>query len=174
MHRNSNSNSSIINFDTSYFIYTNADIDAFKLKLWNDFLAVDADSKSLLIMNPESNTDQNSYPTQSFLQHKILFPRSSKRSTDTKIMSLLHGHDLAFGSFRQSTGLTSDPSCYICPGEKDSNKHQLINCPRFNCRYRDSLQGISDSDHLAQGVLSQLDTSMLQGFRKMAQIILRN
>ena len=172
--RINHSNSSIINLDESYFIYTNADIDAFKLKLWNDFLAVDADSKSLLIMNPESNTDQNSYPTQSFLQHKILFPRSSKRSTDTKIMSLLHGHDLAFGSFRQSTGLTSDPSCYICPGEKDSNKHQLINCPRFNCRYRDSLQGISDSDHLAQGVLSQLDTSMLQGFRKMAQIILRN
>ena len=91
--RNSHSNSSIINFDTSYFIYTNAAIDAFKLKLWNDFLAVDADPKSLRIMNPESNTHENSYPSQSFQQHKILFPRSSKRSTDTKIMSLLHGHD---------------------------------------------------------------------------------
>ena len=168
------SSSSIIDLDSSKLIYKNSDIEVYKQKLWNDFLTSDADPKSLIIMNPESNKDNDSTPIQSLMHHKVLFPRSSKRSTDTKVLSLLHGHDLAFRSFKHSTGLVSNPSCYICPGEKDNNKHQLLECPRFSCEYRKALLFLSESTYLAQGVLSQTNSTILQAFRNMAQIVIKN
>lgn len=166
--------SSIMDIVPHNLIYNDSEIMSLKIRLWNDYLASDADPKSMQIMNPDTNQDRDLTPINGILHHKILFPRFSKRITDTKVMSILHGHDLTFRSFKYSTGLISNPSCGICPDKKDDNKHQLLICPRFNCEYRNSLSSLLESNYLAQGILSQMDVNMLNGIRSMAQIVCKS
>ena len=128
--------------DKSHFMYQKSDIDMLKLELWNQYLISEADSKTQKIMIPENNGSSSTHLVQSINQHKILFPRDSRRSTDTKVMSLLHGHDLTFRSFKHSMNLSDSPYCLTCQGERDDNKHQLLDCPRFNSHYRISLQSL--------------------------------
>ena len=146
-----------------------------RVKLWNKYFSTDADTKSINIMNPDPIyiRDNDIVYEHSLMVHKILFPRSSKRCTDTKIMSLLHGHDLTFNSFKHSLKLTTSSCCEICPGEKDDNKHKLIMCPKFNCEYRNLFSCIMPSSSLLREVMIQMDPSMLRGLRVMAQIILK-
>ena len=163
---------SLLMIDGDNFHYQEADIRREKLKLWNIYFISEADQKSQYIMNPDG-TQLLSILQFNPIHHKTLFPRSSKRSTDTKVMSLLHGHDLTFGSFRYSTQASHSPSCSICHGSKDNNLHQLMVCPRFNCFYRDKLQKLLRSSNLAHAVLTYNDSYHLVYLRKMAQIIIK-
>ena len=162
----------------SQVFYNKSDIMKLKLRYWNDYFSSEADLKSRKLMNAEMLDDNQCYIysndntlVESTLLHKTLFPRYSKRSTDTKVMSLLHGHDLSFRSFKYAIGKISNPNCEICVEEKDDNIHQLLLCPRFNCHYRNLLKGLSTAPSIAQGILSQHNLTHLEGLRKMAQII---
>ena len=107
----------------------------------------------------------------SFLQRcKDLFQRDSKRSTDTKVMALLHEHDLAFASFRYALGLEVSPLCSVCM-IKDNSLHQVLECPKFNCIYRKILVNLGKFNSLAEGILLYATSAQIESFRSIAQII---
>ena len=168
--RRNNLTSSLVSVDQSLLIYKKSDIDTWKIRLWNDFLVSKSNGKQ-----GDTSAPDNTLLLESIIHHKFLFPRTSKRSTDTKVMSLLHGHDLCFKSFQYTLKLVSCPLCDVCHTEKDDNKHQLLKCPRFNCKYRDELSNsFLSSPTLAHGILgSQPHLDILERFRCMAQIIVR-
>ena len=141
--------------------------------LWNKQFVSYADPRSHDIMVFESICGNDIVSDHSLMVHKTLFPRFAKRSTDTKVMSLFHGHDLTFRSFTHTLKLTSTSYCEICPSKTDNNKHQLLECPRFNCDYRDLFSNLDVPDSLAHGILTQMDLAMLRGLRIMAQIIVQ-
>ena len=108
--------------------------------------------------------------------HKILFPRTSKRATDTQVMDLIHGHSLTFGSFKCTIGRRAHLNCDMC-GVEDHNFHQLIECPKFNCSYRNHLVNLCRSPCIISIFLSiilEADRYQVKCFRNMAQIIVRN
>ena len=64
-----------------------------------------------------------------------LLPRWSHRTTDTKVLSLLHGHDLCFNAFKARITGSDNNQCIVC-NEADSNTHRIFSCPLGNCSYR--------------------------------------
>ena len=92
-------------------VYQESDIRSLRLKLWNKYFSTDADIKSINTMTsgPDHINDNGIAQEQSLTVYKTLFPRTSKRSTDTKTMSLLHGHDLTFNIFKHSLNLSPSP-----------------------------------------------------------------
>ena len=170
--RNGNTNT-LDTVDETLLVYSKSDMNSWKVKLWNDHLALEADRKSKEIMIGKGSTIDAS-ALMDITHHKYLFPRSSKRTTDTKVMSLIHGHDLSIKSFRYSLKLTSSPLCDVCPSVKDNNHHKIFKCPKFNCKYRKSLLRFSESESVVHGILtSQPTQSTLTDFRSMAQIVIK-
>ena len=160
--------STLIQIEPSNFFYSKHDINMQKVKLWRKFFASEADKRSMSILNLDPENPQ----LISIEQHKILFPRFSRRLTDTRIMSLIHGHDLAFMSFKYSAKLASSPFCQTCKHIKDDNMHQLLHCSRYNCCYRESLLIHSDPTSVASLVFTSYNKDQLSCFRKMSQIIM--
>ena len=112
-------------------------------------------------------------PGKSLEISKLLFPRNSKRKTDTQVLSLLHGHDLLFRKFKSSINSNCNPYCVVCPNEYDDNYHRLLQCPRYNSEYRDTLvSALTDdiSNDPISAILKQGDPDIISSFRKIAQI----
>ena len=96
-----------------------------------------------------------------------------KKSTDTKVMALLHGHDLNFKSFKYKTGLLNSPFCHVCPGKIDNNIHQLMECSKYQCEYRRNLKELIDaSANLPQAMLIHANLEHVNSFRNMAQLVI--
>ena len=153
------------------FRYSSSNIMMLKTHLWNKYMALEADIKSRSIMGHSNNSESDICILQTVEQHKNLFPRNSKRVTDTKVMSLIHGHDLIFNKFKHSLHLSSSPYCSLCPSEIDNNSHRLLYCPKYSSHYRESLYSLSSSNYLAQGILVHGTSTQLENIRLMAQII---
>ena len=173
LHTRYYNSSTLIQIEPSNFLYSKHDMDRQKLKLWNLNLASEADKKSQNILNPCYSSDAQAPQLLGLEQHKALFPRYSRRSTDTKVMSLIHGHDLTFKSFKHSAKLSTSPLCQTCESKKDTNFHQLLQCPRFNCSYRKSLLDFHGPTCVASLVFTSYDMNQLSCLRKMSQIILK-
>ena len=145
--------------------YTKDDIDNFKNVLWKDFLIQANNEKIVDMLTLSSLSSINFNPTN----HKQLFPRTASRKTDTKIMDLLHGHSLAFNSFRYTLKLIMEKSCNLC-GVKDDNLHQLMDCVKFNSSYREPLMELN-RESLSMSIILAANTNQVTCFRNMAQII---
>jgi len=72
--------------------YSKEEITRFTDFTWNKLL--------LLILNPRINPSEGQILDNIDERSKKFFPRYSSRSTDTKVMSLLHGHDITFTAFK--------------------------------------------------------------------------
>ena len=84
--------------------YNDNDIKKFKMSVWQQHLKLKADKKSRSTLKiTDIEMECNSHEVN-FEGYHSLFPRSSTRSTDTKVMALIHGHDLCFGNFRFKSG----------------------------------------------------------------------
>ena len=103
---------------------------------------------------------------------KLLLPRYSSRITDTKVLSLLHGHDVIFPKFKRTIeGNHINPFCDTCTTLPDDHSHRLFICPKYNSGYRDELTLLLDDggDKFAS-LISMLNPQALKNFRIMAQI----
>ena len=70
------------------------------------------------------------------------------------------------------SGYSFRSNCHICPSKKDDNKHQTLECPKFNCAFRKKLLEIdSNFGILSETILFQANNIQLQSFRNIAQII---
>ena len=138
--------------------------------LWKEHLVQHGDMKLWYLLSLSDLSDTNISVTN----HKALFPRYSKRSTDTYVLDLLLGHSLQFGSFKFALKKRSHPNCLMC-GTEDNNFHQLMYCPRFNCSYREALEELCDTPDSEIGVFLHIILSashqQVDCFRKIAQII---
>ena len=172
-HRRNYSSSQLAIINKAHLRYNQSDITKLRTHLWNNYITSEADRKSQIIMSHSGIKETDICTIQSLEHHKILFPRTSKRATDTKVMTLLHGHDLSFNTFKYSLQLSSDPFCSLCIAEKDNSMHRLLYCPKFNCHFRCHLTTLSASSHLAHAVLLHGNTTQLNNFRCMAQIIFK-
>ena len=155
--------------------YQKSDMVTYKLKVWKEHLLSDTGTDSklfyLLTLSDMSQVEFN------LTNCKLLFPRNSKRSTDTQVMDLIHGHSLNFGSFKYTLGKRSHPNCNVCRTE-DHNFHQLMECPKFNCSsYRQPLATLCESPDCEIGiflsVILEADKEQVICFRNMAQIIVK-
>ena len=146
--------------------YTKMDIETYKYKIWKDTIQLSADTK---LKNTLTLTDLSTMALDN-PNSKLLFPRTSQRSTDTKVMDLLHGHSLTFKSFAHKVNRTNDPNCDKC-GTRDDNYHQLLYCTKFSCSYRESLLGFTDTPSLALSIIFEANADQVKAFRTMAQII---
>ena len=100
-------------FQDSYLQYTKGEMTTFLDILWNDHLQRNLQHDiQLLEINEKS---------------KRLFPRHSSRSTDTQVMSLLHGHDLCFRAFNSRVTGHCTPHCSDCP-TRDTHIHRIFTC----------------------------------------------
>ena len=153
------------------FRYSPSNISTLRTHLWNKYMALDADVKSRAIMSNCINSESGICQLLTLEQHKTLFLRNSKRATDSKVMSLIHGHDLIFNKFRHSLHISSNPFCSVCLSDIDDNFHKLLYCPKFSCHYRDSLYSLSSAHCLAHGILVHGTSTQMQNIRFMAQII---
>ena len=155
----------LMDVEPSKIRYSRDNINNFRALLWTERLELDHKK----VKDTEIGLDELKH---CFKVCKYVFPRNSKRSTDTQVISLFHGHDLQFRAFRYSTGYSNRSNCHICPSKKDDNKHQTLECPRFNCAFRKKLLEI-DSNYgiLSETILFQANNIQLQSFRNIAQII---
>ena len=152
--------------------YLKSEIDDYKMKLWRESLVTGRDEKLLYLLNLTDFSLMEFRPKN----HKLLFPRTSKRSTDTQVMDLIHGHSLTFGSFKCTIGRRAQLNCDMC-GVEDHNFHQLIECPKFNCSYREHLVNLCRSPctiSIFLSIILEADRYQVTCFLNMAQIIVRN
>ena len=152
--------------------YLKSEIEGYKMKLWKESLVSGRDEKLLYLLNLTDFSSTEFQPRN----HKILFPRTSRRSTDTKVMDLIHGHSLTFGSFKCTIGRRDHHNCTMC-GSEDHNFHQLMECPKFNCSYREHMVNLCRSPCIISIFLSiilEADRYQVECFRNMAQIIVNN
>ena len=163
----------LANLDAGSSHYCKSEMEQYKHALWKEHLLSCADAKLwyLICLSDMSDVDF------SIENHKLLFPRASKRSTDTQIMDLIHGHSLSFGSFKHSIGRRSHPYCETCRGElEDNNYHQLMICPRFNSVFRNDLSNLCTSPDAEIGIFLSIvfnaSKEQVNSFRNMAQIII--
>ena len=91
-----------------------------------------------LLLNPRINPSEGQILDNIDERSKKLFPRYSSRSTDTKVMSLLHGHDITFTAFKARVANNCDPQCPNCQ-MLDNNYHRIFSCPLYRCSYRETL-----------------------------------
>ena len=105
----------------------------------------------------------------------ILFPRHSKRLLDSKLLSLLHGSNTHFRKFKCTIARGNNhiisPYCKVCRNVEDDAYHQLYECPRFNCEYRDILPYSNHRKLYGIQILMSPGTEHLVALRNMAQII---
>ena len=120
-----------------------------------------------LLLNPRINPGEilNNIDERS----KKLFPRYSSRSTDTKVMSLLHGHDITFTAFKARVANNCDPQCPNCQ-MLDNNYHRIFSCPLYRCSYRETIQEHSTSDQPCWSILRDDSDGSITAFRSLAQI----
>ena len=141
--------------------YTKEDMTKFTAFLWEDDYS-----------HPSTSFGPNATSSMSSVQSKILFPRSSSRKTDTKVMSVIHGHDLKFRRFRSSVIGDCTQKCTICPTETDDNLHQIFKCPKFNCVYRTYLKDFENNYNPIWSILCDTNPPTHVNFRNLAQIIM--
>lgn len=147
--------------------YSKLDIKDFKTHLWKEYLTLEADKKLKDVLNHTRFSSLRIDPRN----HNILFPRTSKRLTDTKTMDLLHGHSTRFASFSYTVGTTSNPNCDIC-NVKDDNLHQLLSCIKYNSSYRDSISPLTrESPHIPLSIILEADKKQVNCFRNIAQLL---
>lgn len=156
-----------------HLIYTDKNIREFKISLWQDYLTSKADIKSRSIFGASDlDNTEKCFQFDNLSFTKSLFPRSSRRCTDTKVMALLHGHDLCFRNFRYKSGNGLSPFCETCSGKLDTNIHQLLDCPKYACSYRKSLLKLSpEQSEFTLMFFRDSRPEDIQNFRNMAQII---
>ena len=140
--------------------YSKDEISRFLDYAWSQHLRLSLKSPSASQVMMLLNTDEKS---------KRFFPRYSSRITDTKVMSLLHGHDLCFKAFNSSVTGNCDPQCHNCPA-LDNNFHRIFTCPLFNCSYQETLQQHSSSIHPSWSILGDSSTECAIAFRCLAQL----
>ena len=158
----------------SLLLYTKEDIKHLKHTLWHEHLSLCADKKSKAVFKSCDTYSPLKTFCFSLSASKYLFPRTSRRETDTKIMTLLHGHDKNFRSFQHKLGLIESPLCTLCTQKEDNNIHQVLECPRFSCKFRDELLQVTDKAlNLVQGILTCANKEQIQCFRNMAQIVIK-
>ena len=142
-------------FQDSYLQYTKGEMTTFLDILWNDHLQRSLQHDiQLLEINEKS---------------KRLFPRHSSRSTDTKVMSLLHGHDLCFRAFNSRVTGNCTPHCSNCP-TRDTHIHRIFTCPHYNSSFRDVLQQHSHHDSPCWAILQDCSEDTVVAFRSLAQL----
>ena len=100
---------------------------------------------------------------------KLLLPRHSHRITDTKVISLLHGHDNCFKAFESRVTGNDDPFCSSC-STPDNRHHRTFECPLYNCAYRDALQHHSNSSQPMWSMIAEGNAKVLSAFRCLAQL----
>ena len=140
--------------------YTKGEIASFQDFIWNKHLQLSVKDTSCPQDVILSNIEEKS---------KQLFPRHSKRSTDTKVMSLLHGHDVCFKAFKSRVVGNCDPQCSNCP-TSDDNLHRLFTCPLFNSSFRDTLQQHSTSKQPSWSILGEQSKENSKALRCLAQL----
>ena len=150
---------SVQNTDISY---SKDEISRFQEHAWN----------GLLRLSPKSLNGSHDITLLDIGdKSKRLFPRHSSRSTDTKVMSLLHGNDLCFKAFKSRVTGNCDPHCPNCP-TADDNFHRIFICPLFNCSFRDALQQHSSSvqPSWSWSILVDRSDEGTNAFRCLAQL----
>ena len=160
--------------DPTMLRYNKDDINNFKAIIWAEHINNDISSKNA-VSNLSDPIVLDQWLHKKLTVHKYLFPRSSKKNIDTKVLALIHGHDLSFNSFRYAIGVNPTPFCSTCLSEKDTNLHQLLQCPNYNCHYRNELASLPFSTvNLGLAVLLYADTVQISCFRILAQIIIKD
>jgi exonuclease III len=141
--------------------YTKEEIRLFKGQIWYNHTNLEEDL-SALTENPTIS--------------KRLLPRHSSRKTDTQVLSLIHGRDMAFMKFRFTIKRNVSPFCQTCQrGCYDDNYHRLLVCPKFNSSYRDNIhkaikESPNDNKDPIISILLNGQPETLSDFRIMAQI----
>ena len=169
--------SSIAEVNPMLLRYSVYDIQDLKDNLWKEYLSdkTSSTSKNNFDVNSISSMLSRYSPDPWDKSHvsKHLFPRSSRRSTDTKTMGVLHGHDLSFASFKHTVGLAHSAMCTTCD-KCDNNIHQVLECPKFNCEFRNKLKElVSNSFSMVHGILISANREQIKCFRNLAQIIIK-
>ena len=141
--------------------YTKEEIRTFKGQIWHKHTNLEEDL-SALAKDP--------------LINKRLLPRHSSRKTDTQVLSLIHGRDMAFMKFRFTINRNVSPFCQTCHGGcYDDNYHRLLVCPKYNSSYRDHIhkaieESSNEHDDPIICMLLNGQPETLSDFRTMAQI----
>ena len=162
----------LLQVDDIHIHYQKADINKYKTQMWKDFLTLEADHKLMNHFNILNYTNEQFQPNN----HKKLFPRTSKRSTDTKVMDLIHGHSMEFKSFKYTLGHAASPNCDTCL-TKDDIYHRLIECTKYNSSYRNFLEDMDVMEAppcIFLKMILEADSQQIMCFRNMAQIIHSN
>ena len=81
--------------------YSKEEINRFMDFTWNKHL----------LLNPRINPIEGQILDNINERGKMFFPHYSSRSTDTKVMSLLHSHDITFTAFKARVANNCDPQC---------------------------------------------------------------
>ena len=154
----------LLNIEGQLLVYSKEDIEDFTSHEW---------SQLSLNQHNDHPTWASDSASRNFLTRHLL-PRSSSRLTDTKVLSLLHGHDVVFHKFERTVtvqGPRVTPFCDFCKTIEDDHMHRLQGCPRYNSAYRDSLMPLLE-DHY--DILSSMFRAgyghYISSFRIMAQI----
>ena len=122
-------------------------------------------------LNNGSSLDEKQITIDISKISNCLLPRHSRRATDTKVISLLHGHDLVFAAFKARVTNTCNPYCPNCSTLMDDNAHRIFVCPLYSCSYRETLLHLSTPEVSAGwSILSCKDEEVLTAFRNLAQI----
>ena len=138
--------------------YSKEEIACFMDFTWNKHLLLNP-------RNPSECQTLNNIDERS----KKFFPRYSSRSTDTKVMSLLHGHDITFTAFKARVANNCDPQCPNCQ-VLDNNHHRIFSCSLYSCSYRETPQEHSTSDKPCWSILRDDSDHSITAFRSLAQI----
>ena len=154
---------SLPNVSHTNFSYTKSEIQQFRTHCWHNLLDLD---------KPQTSTLKD---IKSLEISKILFPRHSRRKTDTQVLSLIHGHDIIFRKFKFNIKKNCSPYCEICYNNYDDNYHRLLVCPKYNSMYRDNIHTVLNDNETEDPILTILSNGkpeVLSDFRTMAQIAL--
>ena len=144
----------------SIISYSREEISQFLEYTWNEHLQMSRASTDLPPDTKLLGIENRS---------KKLFPRHSRRSTDTKVMSLLHGHDLCFNAFNATVTGNCDPNCTNC-SSPDNNFHRILSCTLYNSSYRDALHHHFIRDSSSWPILRDGSGEDILAFRCLAQL----
>ena len=160
----------LIDINRQQLMYCKSEINNFTVHTWNQLLGLITPGPDQTDDSENASTSRDSVSRITFT--KLLLPSHSSRMTDTKVLSLLHGHDIVFRKFKNSIeGNHINPFCDTCATHPDDHSHRLFTCPKYNCAYRDKLMlHLDDGGDMLTSLISKPNAEALQNFRIMAQI----
>jgi hypothetical protein len=160
-----NKNCQIADISEAELYYTRQTIRDYTNHLWTLHVKYSLDPESQIV---EEIEDGNLHIQGNTAKH--LFPRTSNRWFDSKVISLLHGNSIDFRKFKCTITKKGNPYCTLC-GTYDDAYHQLYECTKFSCEYRDLIPAFKDRKTYGLMISMLPGHDHLLNLRKMAERI---